>query len=135
MLTELELALIAALIIIGIFCLIIAMLWKALRSFFHNNYSYFDFIFIIAYFVEQLVLIALLVLEPQRTTFWVSIFALLVITTASIQKLSMDSKDKKIRELNIILKYSSDRKSEIIGNYESKIKELSEYIGKLEEIV
>lgn len=132
MLNALEILLLTTIIIISIFCLILAMLWKVLRNFFHNNYSFFDFIFIMAYFVEQLALIILLVLEPERTTFWVSAFALLVITTASIQKFSMDSKDKKIRELNIILKYSSDRKSEIINSYEVEIKNLLDYIKKLE---
>jgi len=132
MFSNIEYLMLDGLIIISIFSLILAILWEKLRNFFHNNYSYFDFIFVIAYFMEQLTLITLLVLEPQKIIFWVSIFALLVITTASIQKLSMDSRDRKIRELNIKIKYSSERKSEIIENLGSQIKNLSDYINELE---
>lgn len=80
--------------------IIIGFLWRFIRNFFHNNYSYFDLSFIIVYFVEQFTLIVLLIVKPEYTSFLVSAFALLVVTTASIQKLAMDSKDKKVRELN-----------------------------------
>jgi Ca2+/Na+ antiporter len=124
--------LLIGLIVIGIFCLILAMIWRLIRDFFHENYSYFDFIFIIAYFVEQLTLIILLVLEPGRMVFWVSAFALLVVTTASIQKLSMDSKDKKIRELNTILRQNSIRKSRAIKKLMKENREITDYVEELE---
>ena len=102
------------LLITGIFCLILAMLWRSLENFFHNNYSYFDFIFIIAYFIEQLVLIILLNIEPDKITFWAGIFALLVVTTASIQKLSLDSRDRKIRELYTITSRLNEQLEEFV---------------------
>lgn len=101
MLGDTIIILIDVLLIILIAILISAMLWKSIRNFFHENYSYFDFFFIVMYFTEQLSLIILLVIKPEYTTFWVSVFALIVITTASIQKLGMDSRDRKIRELNV----------------------------------
>ena len=33
--------------------IIIGALWKFVRDFFHNNYSFFDVSFIMAYFIEQ----------------------------------------------------------------------------------
>lgn len=133
MLTNTEYWLIIVLLIIGIFGVILAMLWKIIRNFFHNNYSYFDFIFIVAYFLEQLFLIILLMVEPERITFWVSVFALLVVTTASIQKLSMDSKDKRIREVNIQLQDSSERKDEMIEYFKKTNENLSNYIKSSEK--
>lgn len=133
MLTNTEYWLIITSLILGIFSIILAMLWKIIKNFFHNNYSYFDFIFIIAYFLEQLLLIILLIVEPEKITFLVSVFALLVVTTASVQKFSLDSKDRRIREVNIKLQDSSERKNEIIENLGKQNKDLSDYINKLEK--
>src|SRR3989344_473780 len=80
--------------------IISGFLWKFARDFFHDNYSFFDVSFLVAYFVEQISLIVLLTFYPEMITFWVSIFALLVVTTSSLQKLSMDSRDRKLFELN-----------------------------------
>lgn len=133
MLTNTEYWLIITSLILGIFSIILAMLWKIIKNFFHNNYSYFDFIFIIAYFLEQLLLIILLIVEPEKITFLVSVFALLVVTTASVQKFSLDSKDRRIREVNIKLQDSSEKKNEIIENLGKQNKDLSDYINKLEK--
>jgi hypothetical protein len=127
-------------IIIGLFILlgiwlIIGGLWKFLRIFFHNNYSFFDISFVILYFVEQIVLILLLRFFPEEITTWVSLFSLIVITTATVQKGSLDSKDNKIRRLNAIIRSSSDRKSGIINDLTTQIKKHLDYIKELENIL
>ncbi len=81
------------------------MLWRFIRDFFHNNYSFFDVSFIIAYFVEQFVLILLLEYIPNRIVLLVSLFALIVVTTSALQKLTMDSRDRELRELYAISKH------------------------------
>ena len=114
--------------------LIIGGLWKFLRIFFHNNYSFFDTSFVILYFVEQIVLILLLRFMPTEINLWVGLFSLIVITTATIQKVSLDSKDAKRRRLNATLRYSSDRKSDIIDNLKGQIQGYISYIQELEKI-
>lgn len=82
--------------------LIIGILWRYIRDFFHNNYSFFDVSFIIVYFVEQFILILLLEYIPNKIVLWVSLFALIVVTTSALQKLTMDSRDKELRKLYAI---------------------------------
>ncbi len=105
-------ALVITLLFISIW-IITGMLWKFIRDFFHNNYSFFDASFVVAYFVEQFVLILLLEYIPSRIVLWVSLFALIVVTTASLQKLAMDSRDRKLREFFAISKYLLEE----TGNY------------------
>ncbi|HLC53124.1 MAG TPA: hypothetical protein VJK03_01140 [Candidatus Nanoarchaeia archaeon] len=76
--------------------------WRRISYFFHNNYSYFEVSFVVAYFLEQFILIILMTLKPEHATFWVGVFALIVITTAALEKVSMDGRDKKIRNLYAI---------------------------------
>lgn len=73
--------------------------WGFVREFFHTKYSFFDFSFIIIYFIEQLILIILSYRYPEYMAFWLSSFALIVVTTVSLQKLLMDSKDKRVSDL------------------------------------
>ncbi len=53
---------------------------------------------------------------------WVSLFALIVITTASLQKLTMDSRDRELRELYAIsghlLKETRDYNFDLINENE-----------------
>ncbi len=93
--------------------LIIGMLWKFIQRFFHNNYSFFDVSFIIGYFLEQFTLILLLEYQPNKIAIWVSLFALIVVTTASLQKLTMDSKDRKVRELYAIANHLKEETEEL----------------------
>lgn len=83
---------------------IISNRWYLFRDFFHRNYSYFDFSFIMAYFLEQVVLILLLKFKPIQIDLWIGLFGLLVVTTASIQKMSMDSKDRRRGKLYYSIK-------------------------------
>lgn len=113
--------------------IIIGFLWKFIRDFFHDNYSYFDLSFIITYFVEQFILIVLLLMKPEYMNFWVSAFALLVVTTVSIQKLAMDSRDRKIRELNVESKILLEKADESYEKLKEREKLHIDTINKLTE--
>jgi len=134
-------ATLVSLIISGLFVVAIwvmmGFIWQSFRNFFHNNYSFFDVSFIIAYFLEQLVLIVLLVVKPDQITFWVGSFALIVVTTASIQKVMMDSRDRKIRELYAasknILEQTRDFNYDLIQENEElgkQNKRLSDFVSR-----
>ncbi len=109
--------------------IIVGMLWKFLRNFFHNNYSFFDVSFVISYFVEQSFLILLLEYIPNKIVLWVSLFALIVVTTASIQKLTMDSRDRELRKLYVasenLLKETKNYNSDLINENE-KLKNMQQ---------
>ena len=126
-------------IVLGLICLLIAIvlflivacLWGNLRNFFHENYSFFEFLFIIIYFVEQLCLIVLFFKYPQYNPFWVSAFALVVLTTVSLQKLYMESKDKKITKESV---EQQGRVDLIINNEKKLIDENKRLEKRVEEL-
>jgi uncharacterized membrane protein YjgN (DUF898 family) len=80
---------------------IVGQLWGKFRGFFHNNYSFFDASFIMAYFIEQLLLTLLISTTIFNPPFLAGIFAIIVITTASFQKLMGESRLKEISETSI----------------------------------
>lgn len=79
---------------------IVGLYWSYIRNFFHKKYSLFDFSFVLIYFLEQFGLVLVSHIYPTQINFWVTVFAITVITTVSVQKLLMDSKDKKLAELH-----------------------------------
>lgn len=105
---------------------IIGVFWKPFRNFFHENYSFFDVSFIVAYFSQQFLLILLLEIRPDKTILWVSVFALIVVTTASLQKLAMDSRDRKLKELSEIKNYIMKEMDGYIENLINRNEELTE---------
>lgn len=114
---------------------IIGLLWGTFRSFFHNNYSYFDASFIMAYFLEQLLLIFLLAFSPFDKSFLIGIFALLVVSTASFQKLASESRIREISEASIEQSVIID---DVLGLNEKLIKDnrgLKKTIDKLKDFI
>ena len=73
-------------------------LYQNSRKFYHRNYSLFDILFLLLYFLEQIFLIYFLFKFSSYVSEIVSIFAIVVITTISIQKTILDSKNKEIKE-------------------------------------
>ena len=130
------------LLAIGIFIItlwiMIGALWQLIRRFFHKNYSYFDTSFIVAYFLEQFMLIFLFFKYPEYSEFQVSIFALFVVTTASLQKLMMESRNRRLSKLtDKYFNLSNDLyklNDEIIEEnkfLENENKEIINYVKKL----
>ena len=117
--------------------IIIGAIWKFVRDFFHNNYSFFDVSFIMAYFIEQFILILLLEFKPLNIVLWVSLFALIVVSTASLQKLTADSRDRELRDLYTIERHIKEETEDF--NYslleenealKKQIKNLTNYLTK-----
>ncbi len=113
----------------------VGMLWRSITNFFHKNYSFFDISFVLAYFIEQFLLILLLFFKPQYADVWVASFALLVITTASIQKIAMDSRDRKIRELYTTYKSLVGYFLDFIDRLKKENESLSEANKKLSSLI
>ena len=129
-----ELLLAVGLLFLAIW-IIAGFMWKYLRDFYHDNYSFFDVSFLVAYFAEQVSLIVLLAVYPEHITFWVSIFALLVVSTSSLQKLSMDSRDRKLWELNAIQTSTIGKRDELIDELISENEELEQYNEELSNYI
>lgn len=118
----------------------IGMLWGFFRKYFHSTYSFFDVSFIIAYFVQQFILIMLLEIKPNNAVLWVGLFALIVVTTASLQKLTMDSRDRELGKLLVVEKQIKEENEEfslslLEENEELKnqVKNLTNYINKMDK--
>ena len=93
----------------------------------HRSY---DVAFIVLYFLEQAVFIVLVFFYPDYTRLLVGFFALVVVSTVSLQKIMMESKNRKLRELNsTYLKHIG----ELRGKYEQTINKLLGDIQILEE--
>ena len=94
----LEIATIILVLIISL--LAVARLWFNLRHFFHNNYSFFEALFIGLYFSEQaLFTICYYMKNIINSDLLVGIFTITVLTTVSFEKLTMNSRDKKLASL------------------------------------
>lgn len=94
--------------------------WSNLRYFFYGHKTLFDAIFLFLYFIEQLVLIYLILIKPENAHIYAGIFALLFITTISFEKICMESRYRTLNENAIIYNVGLD---EIDKEYNLVIKE------------
>ncbi len=129
-----ELILVISIIFVSL--IICARLWALLREFFHRNYSFFEIVFVLVYFLEQAVFILISYFYSPKNPLWIGMFALIVITTVSIEKVLMDSRNRRISKL--LLKKSSlfdisiSEKDKILLEY-NKIKKEYEALLKVNE--
>jgi len=88
------------LIFINIFVLIIlGIKWKNIRAFFvEETYTYFEMVFIALYFFEQAIFIGLSYFYKNYNNLFVGFFALVVLTTVALNKLMMESKNKRLAQ-------------------------------------
>lgn len=99
------------------------------RYFIRNNEGFFSIFFIILFAVEQIVLIGLTTYfkdEAGLLRLIISIFALLVITTASLQKFVIETK----RRYDNQAKENIEASTMLIESYRDKINKLIEDIEK-----
>jgi len=134
MLGELIILLAIQFIILSI--LILGMIWNSLDEFFHTHYTFFRIMFVIIYFLEQVVFIGLSYLFIDKSSFYpliVGFFALTVLTTVGLQSIMMESINRKSNEkLNeYIAQYHKERYKIKIG-YEKQISNLMDNISSLE---
>src|SRR3989338_11458723 len=74
--------------------------WKGLRSFAFSNRTIFEFIFLLIYTFEQMLLILFTstVTKPEELSLIISLFAVIVLTTFSLHKMVMDSRIRILEE-------------------------------------
>ena len=104
-----------------------------LREFNFNNRTLVELAFILIYSNEQLALVLLTYLsnDPKYMSLIISLFALIVLTTFSIHKISMESKINMLeRELNT----SNQHKIDAVNNYRDLKNKYLETMQKLEII-
>jgi hypothetical protein len=109
--------------------------WQSLKDFFHKSYSFFDVSFVIAYFIEQIILTLLIYWKPAYSPLWAGLMSITVVTTASLQKLASESRIKRIRDG--ILKEKSYKESYKIDNEKllSENKVLQENIKNMKKFI
>ena len=79
---------------VGILCRDFESAWKNIRNFAFNNRTIFEILFIVLYSLLQIMLIIFVELYPQRISFIISIFAILVLSVFALHKLLMESRIK-----------------------------------------
>jgi len=89
------------------------------------------------YFIEQIILISLIFKFRIYTHFWASTFAVLVVTTASSQKLTYQSRlrtiDEATTEQRILLERASKINQDLVERnekLEERIKDMKEFIDE-----
>lgn len=119
--------------------LILAKFWDDLCNYFHIRYTYFKILFILLYSLEQAFFIIFSYLYNEQKFFnpiITGFFALIVLTTVSLQSVMMDSINKKSSDkLNKELINSSEERAKLKLKYENQAIEFIGYIEHLESII
>lgn len=105
--------------------------WRRIRAFFiEETYTYFEIIFIALYFLEQAIFIGLSYFYEKYSNLFVGFFALIVLTTVALNKLMMESKNRRLSQHNneYLEKFISTREQ-----YEKSMDEVKIYMEELEK--
>lgn len=120
------------LIFMNIFILtILGIKWKNIRTFFvEETYTYFEIVFTALYFFEQAIFIGLSYFYESYNNLLVGFFALVVLTTVALNKLMMESKNRRLSQHNnqYLEKFVSAREQ-----YEKSMGEVKIYVEEIEE--
>ena len=84
------------------------LLCNNLREIFHNNYSFITLSFLLLYSFEQGLLLYFSIKLSPELALGIGLFVLIMMTTISIERLSMESKNKKLERYNTCLKQEKD---------------------------
>jgi len=121
-------------LIILIICLIFIFLgfkWIKITELFNEKtYTYFELVFLSLYFLEQFVFIVISFCYPEYSKLFVGLFALIVLTTISGNKLMMECKNKKLESINKEIIFEN---KEIKNDYEGIIEDLEGEIHRIEK--
>jgi cation transport ATPase len=134
-----EIIIITLVNIILLSILIFAIIWDKLCAYFHSHYTYFKILFVIFYFLEQAIFIGVSYLYREKPIFYpvmVGFFALVVLTTVTLQGIMMESINKKSSDkLNRELINSSEERAKLKLKYENQATGFIGYIEHLESII
>lgn len=111
--------------------IILGIKWIDIRTFFvEETYTYFEIVFIILYFLEQAIFIGLSYFYEEYNNLFVGFFALIVLTTVALNKLMMESKNRRLSQHNnkYLEQFVSAREQ-----YEKSMDEIKIYVEELEE--
>ena len=84
-------------------------LCENLREIFHSNYSFFTLLFLLFYSLEQALLIYFSIKLSPELSLGIGLFVLVLFTTIAIERLLMESRNKRLTEYNLSLKREKDR--------------------------
>jgi len=115
--------------------MLVGCLWCRFRKFFHRNYSFFDASFIMLYFLEQLTLIFLIFKFPSYSPVWAGAFAIIVITTASFQKIMWESRLRNISETTTEQKVLIEQISEVNERLVKENKKLEKNVENMKKFI
>jgi len=110
---------------------ILAKKWKKIHKFFHEEgYTYFEIFFSALYFLEQAIFITLSYFYPEHNKLFVGFFALVVLTTVALNKIMMESRNRRLSGYvnESLTKFRLTRE-----NYEEELEKQSIYVKSLEE--
>lgn len=131
MLPVLILGIIIEITVLGL--IIIALKWEKLFFFFHKRETFFKIFFIALYFLEQVVFITISYFYSDYISLLVGFFALVVLSTVSLQGVMMESKNRKANEkVEAYHKESNDKITKIRDDYEVIIDKIRGYVESLE---
>ncbi len=84
---------------------------ESLRSFLHQNSGIFTLLFIFLFFIEQiLLLLSVSYLEvDSQTQLLIGIFALIVLTTAAVEKFTLEKKNQYLASQVYKLSYDNEQ--------------------------
>lgn len=113
---------------------LIGLKWEKSRMFFHKRYSFFEFSFILLYFIEQIALSYFIYLGYNAQII-AGVFSIIIITTASLQNKCWGSRAKKIGE-----KFNEQNNLITLNNEQKKIviednKKLKAQLEKSEKFI
>ncbi len=101
-----------------------------IREIFHNNYSFFSLAFVILYAIEQGILLYFSIKISPDIALGIGLFILITLTTIALERLLMESRTKKISELNSEYLYLNRQYKEKIEELEEQNEELINVINK-----
>jgi uncharacterized membrane protein (DUF485 family) len=89
-------------------------LCENIRDIFHNNYSFVTLFFLLLYSFEQGILIYFSVESAPNLARGIGFFVLILLTTIAVERLLMESKNKRLDNYNNLLR---KEKSNILRKY------------------
>jgi hypothetical protein len=105
---EINLVIILILLIFLELVIISGRAWCHLSNFYHKNYTFFDFMFLGVYFLEQFIFLLLYNLVPQYKELWVSMIVLFAISTSGLDKFTMEARNRRSSR-NLIKSYKENK--------------------------
>lgn len=107
----------------------ISHFWSNIRTLFYEHKTLFDILFLILYSAEQLILFILILIDSKNAHIYSGVFAILVISTISFEKICMESRYALLKQHTS--EEESDREN-LKREYDNLVRENKELIRVVE---